>query len=124
MLSFLDTPGRFTRREWLRLGGLSAFGLSASALAGGAPASFGKAKACIVLFLLGGPPQQETRDPKPDAPPEIHGDRGVIRTATPGLLIGETMERTATLTNKIAVLRAVQTNDNAHSASGYFMTKA
>jgi hypothetical protein len=47
---------------------------------------------------------------------------GVIRTATPGLIVGETMVRTARLTERIAVLRAVHTNDNAHSASGYYMT--
>jgi hypothetical protein len=32
-----------------------------------------RAKACIVLFFLGGPPQHETWDPKPDAPAEIRG---------------------------------------------------
>jgi hypothetical protein len=32
------------------------------------------------------------------------------------------MPRTATLLNRIAVLRAVQTNDNAHSSSGYYLT--
>jgi hypothetical protein len=79
-------------------------------------------KSCIVLFLLGGPPQQETWDPKPDSPPEARGDMGVIRTATPGLIIGETMVKTSRWTEKIAVLRAVETRDNAHSASGYFMT--
>jgi hypothetical protein len=32
------------------------------------------------------------------------------------------MPRTARLTNKIAVLRAMHTGDNAHSSSGYYMT--
>ncbi len=82
---------------------------------------FGKAKACIVLFMLGGPPQHETWDPKPLAPAEIRGPFGTIATATPGLRVGELMPRTARLTDRIAVLRAMSTNDNAHSSSGYWM---
>jgi hypothetical protein len=75
-----------------------------------------------VLFMLGGPPQHETWDPKPEAPVEIRGDLGAIRSAVPGLLVGELMPRVAQLTDKIAVLRAVSTGDNAHSTSGYAMT--
>ena len=122
-----------SRREWLRIGGLSALGVGlpqlmqmrANAveprLASGLNGSFGKAKSCIVLFLLGGPPQHETWDPKPDAPSEIRGDLGTIATATPGLRIGELMPLTAKWTDRIAVLRAMATDDNAHSSSGYWM---
>jgi len=122
-----------SRREWLRIGGLSAFGVGlpqlmqtrANAveplLTSGLNGSFGKAKSCIVLFLLGGPPQHETWDPKPDAPSEIRGDLGTIATATPGLRIGELMPMTAKWTDRIAVLRAMATDDNAHSSSGYWM---
>ncbi len=83
--------------------------------------SFGKAKACIVLFMLGGPPQHETWDPKPNAPREIRGDFGTIATRTNGLRVGELMPLTAEHTEKIAVLRAMATDDNAHSSSGYWM---
>ncbi|MCA9192942.1 MAG: DUF1501 domain-containing protein [Planctomycetales bacterium] len=121
-----------SRREWLRFGGLSALGLSVSNLqqaSAFSPAStqnqlsssFGKAKRCIVLFLLGGPPQQETWDPKPDAPSEIRGEFGAIPSATPGYRVGELMPLTARLTERIAVLRAMATDDNAHSSSGYWM---
>ena len=122
-----------SRREWLRVGGLGAFGLSLPQLVRGrttiaSPSipnpfsgSFGKAKSCIVLFMLGGPPQHETWDPKPDAPSEIRGDLGSIATATPGLRVGELMPQTAKLTDRIAVLRAMATDDNAHSSSGYWM---
>jgi len=121
-----------SRREWLRIGGLSAFGIGLpqlmagrceAAMADGSPlaSSFGKAKACIVLFMLGGPPQHETWDPKPNAPAEIRGEFGTIPTATPGLQVGELMPLTAKLTDRIAVLRAMATDDNAHSSSGYWM---
>lgn len=117
----------WTRREWLRLGGLSLVGLSLPALlraqqaAAATGRSGGKARACIVLFHLGGPPQHETWDPKPDAPAEIRGPYKPIATNVPGIQVGELMPRTARHLDKIAVLRAVSTNDNAHSSSGYWM---
>jgi hypothetical protein len=78
-----------TRREWLRVGGLGLFGLTLPALLGArraaaAPAGSGRAKACIVLFFLGGPPQHETWDPRPQAPAEIRGDLKPIASAVPG----------------------------------------
>jgi hypothetical protein len=121
-----------SRREWLRIGGLGAMGLTlpqllqtqASAVSesqSSLASSFGKAKHCIVLFLLGGPPQHETWDPKPHAPLEIRGNLGTISSATPGLQLGELMPMTSKLTERIAVLRAMATDDNAHSSSGYWM---
>jgi hypothetical protein len=117
-----------TRRDWLRVGGLGLFGLSLPGLfaarqaqAAAAGGTFGRARACIVLFLMGGPPQHETWDPKPDAPAEIRGDLRPIASALPGLLVGELMPRVARLADKVAVLRAVSTDDNAHSSSGYWM---
>jgi hypothetical protein len=113
------------------VGGLSAFGLSLSGLPDSRSAAraespppsgaFGRAKACIVLFHLGGPSQLETWDPKPDAPAEVRGDLASIPSAVPGLRVGELMPRTARLTDRVCVLRAVSTDDNAHSSSGYWM---
>ncbi|MBY0229412.1 MAG: DUF1501 domain-containing protein [Gemmataceae bacterium] len=121
----LSSPGPslcdgVTRREWLRLGGLALGGLALPHLIASPPKS-GKAKSVILFGLVGGPPQHETWDPKPDAPPEVRGVFKPIATRTPGLRVGELMPRTAQLTDKIAVLRAVSTNDNAHSSSGYQM---
>src|SRR5262245_66086710 len=121
MLSLHTTGPRLcdglTRREWLRVGGLSAFGLSLPQLLAGRDksATTGKAKACIVLFHLGGPPQHETWDPKPDAPAEIRGPFKPIATSVPGLQVCELMPQTARLADRICVLRAVSTNDSAHS---------
>ncbi|MEI8017601.1 MAG: DUF1501 domain-containing protein [Schlesneria sp.] len=83
--------------------------------------SFGQAKSVILFWLNGGPAQQESWDPKPAAPVEVRGPYSPIATRTPGLNVCELMPRTANLTDKIAVLRAVVTNDNAHSSSGYAM---
>ena len=137
MLRLLSTgqtlcDGR-SRREMMRVGGLALAGLSLPGIwqareATAAKAatkkhfgSFGRAKSVIVFGLIGGPAQHETFDPKPDAPKEIRGEFGVIPTKTAGLQIGELLPKTANLSEKIAVLRAVVTGDNAHSSSGYQM---
>ena len=129
---------RLDRREVMRMGGLGALGLSLPDLLtrhargasqnaerhatnSGPIASFGKAKSCIVLFLMGGPPQQSTWDPKPNATPEIRGEFRPIATAVPGTQICELMPRLARWTDRLAILRAVSTGDNAHSSSGYYM---
>ena len=129
MLRILD-PGSplcdgVSRREWLRIGGVGLGGLTMPGLArtlASQPVPLpGKAKAVIVFGLIGGPPQHETWDPKPNAPAEIRGAFGSVTSATPGLRVGELMPLTARLTDRIAVLKAVSTNDNAHSSSGYQM---
>lgn len=83
--------------------------------------SLGKAKSCIVLFLMGGPPQQSTWDPKPDAPAEVRGEFAPVQTRVPGMMLSELLPKTATLAEHLCLLRAVHTGDNAHSSSGYFM---
>lgn len=128
MISILDSkPTRLcdgiNRRDWISLGGLSLLGMG---LGDAKAASYKfnkdrKAKACIFLYLTGGPPQHETWDPKPEAPLEIRGPYQPISTATVGLKVCELMPKTALLTNKICVLRSMMTNDNAHSSSGYSM---
>lgn len=132
MLTIHDRGYRFcdgmTRREWLHVGSLGTLGLSLPSLLATCSAASqtprhttGKAKSCIVLFLFGGPPQHETWDPKPDAPPEIRGDLKPIPSSVPGLWVGELMPKTARLAHHIGVLRAMTTNDNAHTSSGYWM---
>lgn len=126
----LSSPG-LPRREWLRVGGLGALGLSLSRLLGNsacggvAPAqnsaSFGRAKSCILLFLSGGPPQHDTFDPKPDAPLEIRGTFRSIATSVPGIHFCETLPHTAQIAHQLAVVRSMTTDINSHSTSGAFM---
>jgi hypothetical protein len=81
----------------------------------------GRAKSCILLFLMGGPPQHSTWDPKPEAPAEVRGEIGPIPTNVPGVQFGELMPQLAARADRLCVLRAVSTGDNAHSSSGYYM---
>lgn len=134
MISILDHGPKlcdgFRRREILRAGGLGLLGggafarssTAATTLAGSpSPARLQSKKSCIILFLLGGPPQHSTWDPKPDAPTVVRGEIGPIATSVPGIDVGELMPGTANLMQHIAVVRAMSTDDNAHSSSGYFM---
>jgi hypothetical protein len=114
-----------SRRDVLHAGGLGLLGLSLPDLlrnrAAAAPGKSARAKSCILLFLMGGPPQHSTWDPKPDAPAEIRGQFRPIATAVPGVQVGELMPRLARHADKLCLLRAVCTDDNAHSSSGYYV---
>ncbi len=109
-----------TRREVLRIGGLSALGLTWPHLLQ-ARTPDRRAKSCIVLFLMGGPPQHSTWDPKPDAPPEIRGEFGPIDTNVPGIRVASLLPKLARHADKLCLLRGISTDDNAHSSSGYYM---
>jgi hypothetical protein len=119
MLRVLGTRRRLcdglTRRDLLRVGGLGALGLSLGealqlqAAQGSTPASpsFGRAKACILLFPYGSPPQHETFDPKPLAPVEIQGEMGAISTAVPGLAVCDRLPGLARVVDRLTVVRSV-----------------
>lgn len=77
-----------------------------------------KAKACIFLFLEGGPPQQDMWDPKPDAPLEIRGPFAPISTSVPGTIFTEHCHECAKIAHKFTVVRSHSHNDNGH-ATGY-----
>jgi len=138
MLSLPDPavrPGdRVARREWLRVGGLGAVGLSlphllaaqstptpAPALVTELGSTFGRAKNCIFLWLQGGPPQHETFDPKPDAPADIRGPFRPIATTVPGIRFSELLPRTARQAHRLAVIRSLSTRDDNHDVSGYWL---
>ena len=115
MFSLLGTSARLcdglTRREWLRVGGLGTLGLSLPTLlrardalpAGVLPTdkTFGQAKSVVFLYLLGGPPQHETFDPKPTAPLEVRGPFKPIHTNVPGVDFCELLPRTAQIADKL-----------------------
>ena len=87
-----------SRREAIALSGLTVAGFSQSR----PPSkSFGQAKACILLFPYGSPPQHEMFDPKPDAPAEIQGEMKSIATCMLGVRIGEGIPALAPIMDKL-----------------------
>src|SRR5262245_11989878 len=88
-----------SRRQFLRVGGLSALGLSLPAYLR-ATSQAAKATRCILLWMQGGPSHHETFDPKPDAPAEIRGEFGTVPTTLPGVRIAEHLPLLARQTDK------------------------
>jgi hypothetical protein len=113
------------RDAMLRLGqfGLGALTLPGLLRAEGARAPHGKARAksCILVFLWGGPPQQDLWDMKPDAPAGIRSQFMPIRTRVPGLDVCDQMPLLARHADKLAVVRSVTHPSNEHEASVYHM---
>jgi hypothetical protein len=119
MLRVLGSPKRFchgpTRRDALWAGGLSLFGLglgdflraTASQTDAKKEKHFGKAKACILLYLYGSPSQLELADMKPNAPLEIRGDFKPIKSTLPGCDVCELMPNAAKVMDKVTVLRSL-----------------
>ena len=93
-----------TRRDFLALG---AAGLTLPHATAATANSFGRAKACILLFPYGSPPQHEMFDPKPDAPAEIQGEMKSIATRVPGLRVGEGLPGVAKIVDRLTVVRSM-----------------
>src|SRR5579864_1668513 len=103
-----------TRRDFIRVGALTAFGLSVPVLlqahADGLKASGKPAQrdiACILLWMGGGPSHIDTFDPKPEAPQDIRGSFGAIKTNVSGILLSEHLPKLAKQMDKFSILRSV-----------------
>ncbi len=111
------------RREFLRAGALSLLGLGLPRLLEAqelSPAWSGrprKAKACILLFMWGGPAQQETWDLKPEAPEAVRGEFRPIDTSVPGLQISEHFPLLAQRAHLLSVIRSVHHTDVNHTTA-------
>lgn len=111
-----------SRREVLRAEGLGLFGLGLPALLkahGLAPrpssATFGRAKACIVLLMGVGSARRETWDLKPDAPEQVRGEFRPIVMNVPGVAISEHFPLLARQTNRLALILSVLHADVNHT---------
>ncbi len=109
-----------SRRDFLRTGcGLAAAGFT---LPQGAIAAESKsrAKSCILIYLLGGPPQLDMFDMKPEAPAEVRGPFQPIPTNLPGVQICEHLPRLAQQADRYALLRAVSHSNSNHTPMIYY----
>ncbi len=118
-----------TRRDLLRVGGLTALGLGLGDFfrlqqaVGAENPLTAKAKACILIWLDGGPSHIETFDPKPDAPDEVRGPLKTIATKLTGVRISECLERTAGVLDKMAIIRSMTSTLGEHNfGTHYLMT--
>ncbi len=78
-----------------------------------------RAKACILLFQVGGVFQTETFDPKPHAPEEMRGIFQTISTRVPGLRMTDALPRVSLHADKFAILRGVNHTIRCHNPAIY-----
>src|SRR6476620_11708355 len=98
----VDERGAVSRRGFLRrlAAGTAVAGLSWSDyLSARADELKERNRACILLWMAGGPSQFETFDPKPGAPTQ--GPTKAISTRVSGLQVAEHWPRTATVMNEM-----------------------
>jgi hypothetical protein len=95
-----------SRRDLLRV---ASIGVAGTLLPGWAKARpthpTGKARSVILLWMAGGLTHIDSFDPKPDAPKEIRGTLGAIRTRLPGVQFCETMPCLAQQADRLALVR-------------------
>jgi hypothetical protein len=109
-----------TRRDFLRVGGLAVgAGLTELALLGHAGAASAQDRACIQLFLVGGPGHLDTWDLKPDAPENIRGPFRPIRTNVPGIDLCEHFPLMARRADRYAVLRSLHHHEAPIHETGH-----
>ena len=109
-----DLCSGVSRREFMKIGGLSMGGLSlAQLLHAEAQAGIKNSqKAIIMIYLVGAPPHQDMYDLKPDAPAEIRGEFNPIQTNVNGIQISEHMPYMAKIMDRCVPLRAVVGSPN------------
>jgi uncharacterized protein DUF1501 len=110
------TRSQASRRDFLRVGSLGFLGINLTQYlhaAATAPAR-GKAQACILLWLEGGPSQVDTWDPKPNS-----GFKA-ISTNVPGIQVSELLPQVAQRMDKLALVRSMHTKGNDHPQGTHY----
>ena len=69
----------------------------------------------VLLFLVGGPPQIETFDPKKDVPENNRSCTGEVQTKLPGVSFGGTFPKMAALADRLAIIRSFGSGDGGHN---------
>jgi hypothetical protein len=112
---------RWSRRDLLWAGGACGLGLllpdlfrARAGADGPRPATFGRARSVIILYLHGGHAQQETWDPKPEGPSPARGEFGAIATSVPGVRVSELLPHSARVMHKLAVIRSLSHGNANH----------
>lgn len=109
---------KLSRRDYLRLsaaGVLSGVSVPWFESLAQAAVKRRRGKACILLWMDGGPSQQHTFDPKPT------GEFKPIKTNVPGIHIAEKFPRLARCMDDMAILRSMTTEINEHYDAKYYL---
>ena len=123
--SYRDCEGT-TRREFLKVGTLGAGALTLpSLLAARAAAKLAgqtvKDTSVVWIWLGGGPTHVETFDPKMTAPAEYRSVTGEASTNIPGVSIGGTFPKIASIADKMAFVRSFAHSNSGHGGGTHFV---
>ncbi len=116
-MAFHRTCDGNSRRDFLRIGALSATGFTLAnylRLAEAGEIADAKGKAAIFIDLNGGPSHIDSFDPKPEAPDDIRGKFKTISTNVTGIKVCEHLPKLAQCADKYAILRGVSHTLAAH----------
>src|SRR5579859_1655151 len=117
-----------SRRDWMRLssagviaGSMSGWfeALAAAAESNAAETPRDRSRACILLWMSGGPSQIDTFDPKPG-----HENGGAFKeaaTSVPGLRIGEHLPELAKRAESLAIVRSMTSKEGDHAQATQFV---
>ena len=112
-----------SRRDYLKLAAAGVLGTSMSgwleAMANDTAKNPQRKKACILLWMTGGPSQMDTFDLKPGH--ENGGPFKEIQTSAPGLKISEHLPKIAEFGDKMAVIRGMSTKEGEHTRATFLM---
>src|SRR5262245_47166681 len=118
----MPTP-RLTRRNWFRLTSAGALGAGVSgwlpALASDVARAPARNRACILLWMSGGPSQIDTFDPKPGE--ETGGPFKAIDTSAPGIRVTELLPTVAAQMKHLSVVRSMSTKEGDHGRATYHL---
>ena len=122
----LPSQSGLSRRDFVRVGGLSALGLSLptilhARMAKGEEAAKSKAKSCILIWLDGGPSHLETLDLKPEAPAEVRGPFAAIPTVVEGIRICEHLPKLAERMKHAAIIRSMTSPLGEHNLGTHYL---
>jgi len=117
---------RMGRRDLLRVGTLSLFGLGmteyfAMGAASAKGMDGGTATSAVLVWMGGGPSHLDLWDLKPNAPKEIRGAFNPIDTNVKGVQIGEHLPTMAKQMDKVALIRSMTTPEGAHERGTHYM---
>ncbi len=118
-----DFESPLSRRELLTLAGSGVIGYSMSGwlerLAAATSNNPQRRRACILLWMSGGPSQTDTFDMKPD-----HANGGSFRpiqTNVPGIQICEHLPQVARQMDKMSIIRSMSSREGDHGRATYYL---
>lgn len=120
----MPQSGRSHRRDFIRMGSIAGLGLADIMRMQHLSASENGNRSdvnCIFIFIVGGMPQQDMWDLKPEAPSEIRGDFRNIATNVPGIQISDVLPGCSRVMDRMAILRSMTHDDSDHGRGFHVM---